>query len=96
MIAGFEIYKSNNLPSGTAADDGQVRAPNVYDAPLTAEDANGIIFHKSAVGTVKLRDLSMESEYQIERQGTLMVAKYAMGHGILRPEAAFLLTNSEA
>jgi len=96
MIAGFEIYKSNNLPSGTAADDDGVTAPNVYDAPLTAEDAKGIIFHKSAVGTVKLRDLSMESEYQIERQGTLMVAKYAMGHGILRPESAFLLTNSEA
>jgi len=96
MIAGFEIYKSNNLPSGSAADDDGVRAPNVYDAPLTAEDAKGIIFHKSAIGTVKLRDLSMESEYQIERQGTLMVAKYAMGHGVLRPEAAFLLTNSES
>jgi hypothetical protein len=30
----------------------------------------------------------MESEYQIWRQGTLMVAKYALGTGILRPEAA--------
>jgi len=30
----------------------------------------------------------MESEYDIRRQGTLMVAKMALGHGILRPEAA--------
>ena len=33
-------------------------------------------------------DLAVESEYDIRRQGTLMVAKYAMGHGALRPEAA--------
>jgi hypothetical protein len=33
-------------------------------------------------------DLSTEMDYQIQRQGTLMVAKYAMGHGALRPEAA--------
>ena len=24
----------------------------------------------------------------MERQGTLFVAKYAMGHGVLRPEAS--------
>jgi len=46
---------------------------------------------KEAVGTVKLLDLAMESEYDIRRQGTLMVAKYAMGHGILRPECAIEL-----
>lgn len=43
---------------------------------------------KGAIGTVKLLDLATESEYQIERQGTLFVAKYAMGHGVLRPECA--------
>jgi hypothetical protein len=43
---------------------------------------------KEAIGTVKLLDLATESEYQIQRQGTLFVAKYAMGHGVLRPECA--------
>ena len=43
---------------------------------------------KEAIGTVKLLDLATESEYQIQRQGTLFVAKYAMGHGSLRPECA--------
>jgi hypothetical protein len=36
-------------------------------------------------------DLAMESEYDIRRQGTLMVAKYAMGHGIIRPACAIEL-----
>jgi len=35
-----------------------------------------------------LMDLATEMEYDIRRQGTLMVAKYAMEHGVLRPEAA--------
>jgi hypothetical protein len=47
-----------------------------------------IIFTDEAVGTVKLLDLSLQSEWDIRRQGTLMVARYAMGHGILRPECA--------
>ena len=53
----------------------------------------GIVSHSAAVGTVKLLDLATESEYQIERQGTLFVAKYAMGHGVLRPECAIELAS---
>ena len=45
--------------------------------------------HPSAIGTVKLLDLAVESEYSMSKQATLMLAKYAMGHGVLRPEAAF-------
>jgi hypothetical protein len=44
--------------------------------------------HRSAVGTVKLIDLAVEMDYDIRRQGTLVVSKYAVGHGILRPESA--------
>ena len=33
-------------------------------------------------------DLAIESEYDIRRQGTLMVAKYALGSAVLRPESA--------
>ena len=95
MVAGFEIYKSNNVlhedthydnPTGKSGDGN-----NDYSGE-DDDDVMGLVFHKSAVGTVKLMDLSVESEYLIERQATLMVAKYAMGHGILRPEAAIALT----
>ena len=39
-------------------------------------------------------DLSVESEYVMERMGTLMVAKYAMGHNTLREECLYELTSA--
>ena len=72
----------------------------VYDLPATymndAQKVRGIVMHKDAVATVKLLDLSVESEYQINRQGTLLVAKYAMGHNVLRPAMAVALTSPVA
>ena len=60
------------------------------DFPATV----GIAFHKSAVGTVKLLDLSVQSDYLVTHQGSLLVARYAMGHNFLRPEAAIELTSA--
>jgi hypothetical protein len=89
-VAGFKVYKSNNLPRfGTSAVTGE---NNTYNGDFT--QLRALCFHKAAAGTVKLRDIAVESEYQIERQGTLFVAKYAMGHGSLRPEAAVLVKNT--
>jgi len=48
---------------------------------------DGIAFGSDAVATVKLLDLAIEQEWDIRRQGTLLVAKYAMGHAYLRPES---------
>jgi hypothetical protein len=98
-IAGIRIYKSNHLATVTvasgSADADDANAKNdVFGAAgigYNATDISAIemlVAHPSAIGTVKLLDLATESEYQIERQGTLFVAKYAMGHGVLRPEAA--------
>jgi hypothetical protein len=90
-VANVTIVKSNNVPvdnftltTNQASTD--TAAQNSYAVDMT--DTIGLVFHPAAVGTVKLLDLAVESEYQIERQGTLMVAKYAMGHGVLRPAAA--------
>lgn len=92
-VAGVTIVKSNNLSFGTNQSAAQynseysgVNAANSYRGDFT--NTVGLVFHKNAVGTVKLLDLAVESEYKIELQGTFMVAKYAMGHGILRPECA--------
>ena len=98
QVAGITLYKSNHIPStdlsGVSTGDGAALndpfgAGNGYNANFT--NTLGIVSHSAAVGTVKLLDLATESEYQIERQGTLFVAKYAMGHGILRPECAIEL-----
>jgi len=80
-LDNIAVIKTNNLPS-TAIADGMPQ----YRGNFT--NTRGLVMHKSAIGTVKLLDLSMESEYQIQRQGTLMVAKYALGSDILRPESA--------
>lgn len=80
-VAGVHVVKTNQLPS-TNVNTG----PTAYQGNFTTTQM--LVMNKMAVGTVKLLDLSMESEYEIQRQGTLMVAKYAMGHGILRPECS--------
>jgi len=76
---------SDNGP--TAGRDGTATV-NLEDESLTVR---AIVMHKDAVATVKLMDLAVESEYQIERQGTLIVSRYAMGHNVLRPAMAVAL-----
>jgi hypothetical protein len=99
QIAGISIFKSNHIPStdlsAVSSGDGD-SANDVFGGNGVGYNGNftttkGIVSHAAAVGTVKLLDLATESEYQIERQGTLFVAKYAMGHGVLRPECAIEL-----
>ncbi|MFN3914741.1 MAG: hypothetical protein ACK4K3_07460 [Aquabacterium sp.] len=80
-VAGIELVKTNNLPN-TVISDG----PVAYRGDFTKTSA--VITTADAVGTVKLMDLQTEMEYDMRRQGTLIVAKYLMGHGILRPECA--------
>jgi hypothetical protein len=65
--------------------------------PQSGSTLNSLGFvagHSSAVGCVKLLDLATESEYLIERQSTLFVAKYAMGLGVLRPESAVVVNTT--
>lgn len=83
-IGDVEIHKSNHVPSTVISADSAEN--NTYSGTFTNTIA--VVFHKTATATVKLLDLAVESEYDIRRQGTLMVAKYAMGHGILRPESS--------
>jgi hypothetical protein len=84
MVGGATIVKSNNIPSTDLSSDSSTHSSRQADYSKT----QAVVFHPNATGTVKLLDIGVESEYQIERQATLMVAKYAVGHGILRPECA--------
>jgi hypothetical protein len=91
-VAGIRILKSNHLPTADyVAPSGEKNLSNT-NFTSAGNRTQGLVFHRSAIGTVKLLDLAVESEYQIERQGTLMVAKYAMGHKTLRNEALVELT----
>ena len=86
---------ANTAGSGrtTAYDITNVTTDGVNLVDIAAK-VRGMIITKDAVATVKLMDLGVESEYQINRQGTLMVAKYAMGHNVLRPAAAVALLSA--
>lgn len=87
-VAGFTIVKSNNLSVNhvtAAATFPDYSSKYAVDASATV----GLFMHPQALGTVKLLDLASEMEYDIRRQGTLMVSKMAVGHGVLRPECLY-------
>lgn len=80
-ICGFEVIEVPHL-----LNDG-VDEKHTLNEKYTAAELQGIVFHRSAVGTVKLKDLAMERARRAEYQADQIIAKYAMGHGGLRPEA---------
>tara|TARA_R100000353_G_scaffold175968_1_gene148040 strand:+ start:242 stop:1273 length:1032 start_codon:yes stop_codon:yes gene_type:complete len=98
QVAGIDIVKSTHLSDIAVAEASQDQDDDnsnndVAGASGTGYNIDGstlefLAGHKAAIGTVKLMDLTTESEYIMTKQGTALVAKYAMGHGVLRPEAA--------
>ena len=105
MVAGLRIFKSNHLSDVAVAEASQDQDDDSSNNDVFGGSGTGyngdlsktfiIGGHPSAVGTVKLLDLATESDYKLELQGTLFVAKYAMGHGVLRPEAAFEIKDAD-
>ena len=93
QVGGVRIMMSNHIPQTDESTTGVTPNPTSRSGAYKADysDVRGLIFTQDAAATVKLLDLGVESEYQIDRQGTLMVAKYAMGHNILRPACAISL-----
>ena len=87
---GGDTVSERNGSRNIADEDG---VPNgqVGGTMAGGNTAAALVFHKSAAGMVKLKDVTMESEYIIERQGTLMVAKLATGMGALRNDAVALI-----
>ena len=80
-ICGFEVIEVPHL-----LNDG-VDGKHTLSTKYTDAGLQGIVFHRSAVGTVKLKDLAMERARRAEYQADQIIAKFAMGHGALRPEA---------
>jgi len=99
-VAGVRILKSNHIPNTDETSTATIHSSTLINNDVFGVDgvgygfANfsetiGIGFQTEAVGTVKLLDLAMESEYYMERLGTMLLAKYAMGHGVLREECCY-------
>mgnify|MGYP003119689538 CR=1 FL=1 len=87
-VMSSDFGTGGNLNTGTVPLIGGAK---VYMSNNLPAGSKGLVFTKDAAATVKLLDLGVESEYQVSKQGTLMVARYAMGHSSLRPECAVKL-----
>jgi hypothetical protein len=95
-VAGMSIVKSNNFGINHTAAGNLADYPDTGGSKYMADTSgySALIFQRGALATVKLMDLASESEYDIRRQGTLMVSKMAVGHGAIRPEGIELLANA--
>ena len=86
-IGGVPVVKSNTAVSAYADNSSAVSgANNTYN--VDGQYIVATLFHSSAIGTVKLKDLVLETTYDPRRLGTLMTARMAVGSNILRPESS--------
>ncbi len=87
-IGGVPIVKSNTAVEvfGQDLSASISGTNNTYTGDFSNHYA--VVMHRSAIGTVKRKDLVMESTYDPRRIGTLMTGRMLMGSGILRPESA--------
>lgn len=104
-VMGFEVIEVPHLTAGGAGDDREDETSNQKHAfPATAsgdtkvalDTVVGLFCHRSAVGTVKLKDMALERARRANYQADQIIAKYAMGHGGLRPEAVGALVFKKA
>lgn len=89
-LAGFDILECPHITRGGDDNANVIQGEgHVFPAAYAAKHPI-IICHKTAVGVLRLKNLSMETGRRIEYQADQMIAKMAVGVGGLRPEAAFL------
>ena len=99
-VMGFEVVETPLMTlngqiidnaTETFADDhifpekGNTNTEGKYT--VGADNVVGLAVHRSAVATLKLKDMALERARRPEYQADQIIAKYAMGHGGLRPEA---------
>ena len=101
-LAGFSIYKSNNLNQGNvtagSGEQGYVFNGTLTKSTVDTSNTEMIAFQRGAAGVVKLRDIQMQmtgNDYETMYQAHLLVGKYACGFGILRPECCVEIMNSQ-
>lgn len=96
FVANLQVVKTNNLPQTDWTALGTTHPADVLYNYAVGGGATyvGAIWHKSAIGTVQLLDIQAEEEYSARHQGSLLLAKAALGQGYLRPEACATLGDS--
>lgn len=89
-IDGVTILKSRNIPTTDESADAGVYSKYRADYSNTAV----VMWCPQSVATVKMMDISIETERDVRRLEDFMVAKMFVGHGVLRPEMAVVLKSA--
>ena len=87
-VAGIPLYSSNHV---TQAAYTNVAGDHNADYAQNLSKTKGLIFNKEAVGVVTLLSPQLQmtgNEYKVQHQADLMVARQALGMGVLRAESA--------
>ena len=102
-VMGFMVVEVPHLTvGGSGTDRAGTNQKHAFPKVSTATDkvaldnVVGLFNHRSAVGTVKLRDMSLERARRANFQADQIIGRYAMGHDGLRPEAAGALVFAKA
>lgn len=91
-LCGFKIIAVPHLKAGGADKTGMLgTAPEGHEFPTDYAGALAVCAHRTAVATVKLKDLQLEHARRPELQADMLIAKNAVGHGGLRPEASGII-----
>lgn len=96
-LCGFKIISVPHLKAGGSNTTGTFRNDTLdrgnypHQFPAGANDALAICAHRTAVGTLKLKDMQIEHARRPEYQADQIIAKNAVGHGGLRPEAVGII-----
>lgn len=90
-LLGFDLVETAHLTRGGAAVNAGVIQGADHVFPEAYKDTcMFLVAHRSTVGTLTLKNLALEHARRANLQADQVIAKYAMGHGGLRPEAAFM------
>ena len=93
-VAGIPIYASNHLQQPAYA---LVAGDYNADYAQDLSKCHGLVFNKDAVGVLTLLSPSLQltsGDWNIQYQATLMVARQAIGMGVLRAESAVALVTA--
>lgn len=90
-VGGLEIVKTNNLTQSNVAVN-PAGANNIYSGDFS--NVVCLAGHKSAIGTVKLKDIVTSLDWIPEKLAHLLMARMIVGSAPLRTEAAAKIVSS--
>ena len=90
-LLGFDLIECPHLNRGGATVNAGVLQGLGHEFPTAYKDTcMFVVAHRSTVGTLTLKNLKLEHARRANLQADEIIASYSMGHGGLRPEAAFM------